>query len=289
MGHVAVRVSEKYPEAVRFPFQFTLEQMIHSGFEKRPFVAQLKHLLGASTLLSQVLCGFSNLCSPDMKLKDTLATLKNCVRGPQGTVRSKQVLELIGKLKKEIELNSVESLGGRIHSDYSKKLSSELKELFGLTADTIESKFEGVLLKLYNQVNGKKLSKEPLLLKEYSSFLHSFNMVIGSRLEIRALQFLLHSHLFQSNHHESIEMFGQYGGYHEPDPTRHIKISSFGERVEIFTSIRKPFKVNLIGDNGKSYFWIVKCGEDLRQDQRIQQVRLERGNYLAHIKTMLVF
>ena len=38
-----------------------------------------------------------------------------------------------------------------------------------------------------------------------------------------------------------------------------------------FTSIRKPIKFTVIGDDGKPYPFIAKYGEDLRQDQRIQQ------------------
>ena len=68
----------------------------------------------------------------------------------------------------------------------------------------------------------KKIS---LLLKEYTPFLHSFNM---------------------SNYFEPVEMFGQYGGEieSEPDPARHVKISSFGEIVTSFKSIRRPVKVS---------------------------------------------
>jgi DNA-dependent protein kinase catalytic subunit len=76
-----------------------------------------------------------------------------------------------------------------------------------------------------------------------------------------------------SNYFESVEMFGQYEGNGcVPDPSRHVKISSFGEILTSFQSIRRPIKVTIVGDNGRSYDWIVKYGEDLRQDQRIQQV-----------------
>jgi len=60
----------------------------------------------------------------------------------------------------------------------------------------------------------------------------------------------------------------------EPDPNRHVKISSFVEIVSSFSSIRRPFKLTVVGDNGRSYDWIIKYGEDLRQDQRIQQVSI---------------
>ena len=41
--------------------------------------------------------------------------------------------------------------------------------------------------------------------------------------------------------------------------------------VTPFPSLRNPIKLTAIGDNGKQYHFIAKYGEDLRQDQRIQQ------------------
>ena len=90
------------------------------------------------------------------------------------------------------------------------------------------------------------------LLKEYSPYLYSFNM---------------------ADNFEQVEMFGQFGDTDsEPDPSRHVKISAFGEILTPFSSLRRPVRLTVIGDDGKAYNWIVKYGEDLRQDQRIQQV-----------------
>ena len=45
-------------------------------------------------------------------------------------------------------------------------------------------------------------------------------------------------------------------------------------------------KVTFVGDNGRSYDWIVKYGEDLRQDQRIQQVTY--GYFYRKLKKSLL-
>lgn len=37
-------------------------------------------------------------------------------------------------------------------------------------------------------------------------------------------------------------------------------------------SIRKPIKVTILGMNTKEYPFLIKFGEDLRQDQRIEQL-----------------
>ena len=40
----------------------------------------------------------------------------------------------------------------------------------------------------------------------------------------------------------------------------------------VLTSIRKPKAVVIRGNDEKEYRYLVKCGEDLRQDQRIEQL-----------------
>lgn len=69
-----------------------------------------------------------------------------------------------------------------------------------------------------------------------------------------------------------MEIPGQYGGYQRPRPERHARIMCFQDRVRVFTSLRKPVAVGVVGDDGRAFRFIVKCGEDLRQDQRVQQV-----------------
>jgi DNA-dependent protein kinase catalytic subunit len=58
----------------------------------------------------------------------------------------------------------------------------------------------------------------------------------------------------------------------QPKPEEFIKVAAFGSDVSVFSSIKKPIKITMIGDDGKNYDYIVKCGEDLRQDERIQQI-----------------
>ena len=38
------------------------------------------------------------------------------------------------------------------------------------------------------------------------------------------------------------------------------------------SSLRKPMRITVRGDNEREYMFLVKGGEDLRQDQRVEQV-----------------
>lgn len=70
-----------------------------------------------------------------------------------------------------------------------------------------------------------------------------------------------------------IELPGQYTGNAMPNPSRLLKIVKFNETVTILHSLRKPIRMSAICSDGKSYSFMVKYGEDLRQDERIQQIQ----------------
>lgn len=83
----------------------------------------------------------------------------------------------------------------------------------------------------------------------------------------------------------------------KPDPSTHVRIVSFGEKLLTMSSIRKPKRLTIHGNDEKEYMFLVKVcdsesqllavpshgfvihclvpsqgGEDLRLDQRIEQL-----------------
>ncbi|KAK7575899.1 hypothetical protein V9T40_012185 [Parthenolecanium corni] len=71
---------------------------------------------------------------------------------------------------------------------------------------------------------------------------------------------------------ECIEIPGQYDGFSVPVPEKHAKMHSFHKRVKVQMSKQKPIKVKIIGNDAKKYAYLVKFEDDMRQDQRIQQI-----------------
>lgn len=81
------------------------------------------------------------------------------------------------------------------------------------------------------------------------------------------------SSFFGNRQLDKIEIPGQYGlSYSDPAKTKFVSIAGFKPQATVFASLRKPVRITMIGDDGKNYDFIVKSGEDLRQDQRVQQV-----------------
>ena len=53
-------------------------------------------------------------------------------------------------------------------------------------------------------------------------------------------------------------------------PEYHVKIESFDERITEMVSIRRPKLLTIRGNDQKDHRFLVKGGEDQRQDQRIE-------------------
>lgn len=70
-----------------------------------------------------------------------------------------------------------------------------------------------------------------------------------------------------------LELPGQYDGNHEPIPDLNVKISYFLPEIMIIqSSLRKPKRLSIFGSDEKIYHLLLKGGEDLRLDERIQQL-----------------
>lgn len=71
---------------------------------------------------------------------------------------------------------------------------------------------------------------------------------------------------------EFLELPGQYTGDINPSTTNPVKVYKLDNKITIYRTLRAPVKITIYGSDGKRYHYLVKHGEDLRQDQRIQQL-----------------
>ncbi|KAJ3092198.1 hypothetical protein HK102_009852 [Quaeritorhiza haematococci] len=99
---------------------------------------------------------------------------------------------------------------------------------------------------------------------------------------------------FQSrDYEEEMEIPGQYSGISKPRPGHHAKIRSFQPQVLVMGSIRRPKRLTIVGSDEQEHFWLVKGGEDLRLDQRVQQMFsimndvMAKNSYCSHHQVYL--
>ena len=141
---------------------------------------------------------------------------------------------------------------GNMRKNFSKSIKTQFASEFGkqgekvttLTDDELKKKFAT----LSKQVADYAKIKRDGNLGEYSPWLKRFKRNLAKDLEIP----------------------GQYNGKFKPMPEYHIKIESFDERVLVLTSLRRPKCLTIRGNDQKEHKFLVKGGEDQRQDQRIE-------------------
>lgn len=81
-----------------------------------------------------------------------------------------------------------------------------------------------------------------------------------------------------------IELPGQYNSNMKPNMDQRLKIIKFHSKVTSMQSLRKPIKLDVLCSDGMSYSFLVKFGEDLRQDERIQQLQSMMFHHLQNDK-----
>uniref|UniRef100_A0A3Q2CEF8 DNA-dependent protein kinase catalytic subunit n=1 Tax=Cyprinodon variegatus TaxID=28743 RepID=A0A3Q2CEF8_CYPVA len=143
------------------------------------------------------------------------------------------------------------------------KFSKELEKLFGPDGNNLfEKRKNKSFLQAVSELGQsmREFQKEPGNLKEYSPWLSGFKSdPFGNELEVP-----------------------QYDGRSKPLPEYHAKITGFDERVKVMSSIRKPKRLIIRGNDERDHPFLVKGGEDLRQDQRIEQLFAVMNILLSH-------
>eukprot|EP00930_Biecheleria_cincta_P034831 TRINITY_DN24017_c0_g1_i1.p1 TRINITY_DN24017_c0_g1~~TRINITY_DN24017_c0_g1_i1.p1 ORF type:complete len:2972 (-),score=592.94 TRINITY_DN24017_c0_g1_i1:290-8146(-) len=71
---------------------------------------------------------------------------------------------------------------------------------------------------------------------------------------------------------DQLEVLGQYRGQERPDPRLHARIMRFDPQVLIMPSKQKPKRLKILGSDEREHWFLVKGGEDVRLDERVEQL-----------------
>ncbi|CAF1029633.1 unnamed protein product [Rotaria sordida] len=85
-----------------------------------------------------------------------------------------------------------------------------------------------------------------------------------------SLTFRQHHRILGTPSIREIEIPGQYTSKKKPLIQHHIKIVGFDEKILVLQSLRLPKRLTIRGHDENDYRFLIKGGEDIRQDQRIQ-------------------
>ncbi|XP_044756993.1 DNA-dependent protein kinase catalytic subunit-like isoform X2 [Coccinella septempunctata] len=237
---IIMRIAENYPQAIMYPYRLSRETFNTDNIYLSGIVERMDSLL-LNEDFDRFLKAVGNVCLPEKKLVHYVDKIRKNIGNSEEleNIRNFILSEFYGE---QIDFNNPKCLYGNVF----KRIRDFKKYFQEFKSDRVLNDMEELSIKLKNM--GKPKS---LLLKDCSPWLANF-----SSTEVQM----------------EFEIPGQYNGKTMPLPQYHIKIYKFHPEVSVMNSLRKPIKFTILGNNTKEYSYLVKFGEDIRQDQRIEQL-----------------
>ncbi|XP_053349394.1 DNA-dependent protein kinase catalytic subunit [Clarias gariepinus] len=253
--HVVKEIADCYPQALIYPFMISSEGYTFEesaiGQRNQEFVKKLKTQLDRGGVFQEFVDALQQLTNPDMLFKDWWEEVKSQLDKP--TMDKKMMKRLYEEMRTSLCNPKAQGIGA-FRRKFSQKFFKDVENLFGSGGSKLyEKRKDKEHIRKIEQLmmDMKGFQKEPGNLKEYSPWLSNFSAdTIRNELEVP----------------------GQYDGRSKPLPEYHAKITGFDERVKVMMSIRRPKRLIVRGNDERDHPFLVKGGEDLRQDQRIEQL-----------------
>ncbi|KAK7506701.1 hypothetical protein BaRGS_00002176 [Batillaria attramentaria] len=277
---ILLRLAQDYPQAVVYPLRISQEGFKFGSTaadkQNKEGVDRLAALLSEERvpLVTRFMSALDQFGQPFQLFKDWADDMKKLLASKRHTPamlkeKYREIYSMLFVVPPTVDDSSstqrsqASSLSapvgmGDFRRKFAEAFRKDVDSLFGKDGQKLVTmsfkEFSGVLRKFQEQFENhkdKRLMVPPTKLSEYCSWMANFNPSQESR---------------------ELEIPGQYDGLKKPMPEYHVKIAGFDERVLVMSSIRKPKRITIRGNDEKEYHYLVKGGEDLRQDQRIEQL-----------------
>ncbi|XP_054711224.1 DNA-dependent protein kinase catalytic subunit-like, partial [Uloborus diversus] len=257
LHQIIENIALTYPNALVYAFHlsstcYNFSKSIE-GQRNEKFVKKIDSILKRDSLTYDFIAALEHLSIPHILFKDFISDyvrLLNIKASKEAvfslfstTVKSLFILEDNGRIP-------VGPLQKEFAEDYKEKflkICGKKGEKLCKPAD--QKTISEELRNLYKEASSK--AKKHINLKLYSTWLSEFQ---------------------SWKYSSEIEIPGQYSGKSKPLLDYHVKISGFDEKVLVLSSITVPRRIIIRGNDEKEYKFLVKTGEDLRQDARIEQL-----------------
>lgn len=270
-------IADSYPQALYFPFNVSKSDFGPVGQDR---TKRLETLLN-----NPVIKGFTraleDLTFPEQRLWKGLAHLKNCLSVGDNKGAQEAFHDLFQDCLDVKAMSNDNRKSGEYNlkfaRDYSKKVLKSLGEngskLNSMDEKSYSEAIKDVMANLAKCQNNLQTGK--ISLSSLSKWMADFD---ESQECIRQGSFLSPSPIYSSifdeeeNSKTSIEIPGINSSFMKPDPSFHVKLVSFGQTLLCLSSKQRPKVLKMRGSDEKDYKFVVKGGEDLRLDQRIEQL-----------------
>ncbi|KAK5898290.1 hypothetical protein CgunFtcFv8_015721 [Champsocephalus gunnari] len=264
--HCIGQIAECYPQALVYALMISREcyqfEDSATGFRQQEFVNRLMSMLDKGEAVKNFVDALQQLTNPDMLFKDWWDYVKNELERP--SFDKKQMANMYDEMLSSLGDRDM-GRHGRFRTRFIKKFSKEVEKLLGPNGSKLfEKRKEKNFVRQVEELASSMRqypNDPPGNLKEYSPLLSRFKA---------------------DTFNNELEIPGQYDGRSKPLPEYHAKITGFDERVKVMSSLRKPKRLIIRGDDERDHPFLVKGGEDLRQDQRIEQLFVVMNILLSH-------
>jgi len=197
------------------------------------------------------------LSEPVHIYKDYAEKIAETLNSKESSAKKIENLKEYSEILFEYLIDPPSDKAGTIFQKFSKKYKKDLKKVFDIS-NLVKTKPKTYLNVFKKQLQTLRSDKEfernetyKTQLKNYSNWLSEYQ---------------------GKNYDKEIEIPGQYDGKNNPRLKKHKMISIFNSNILVLNSLRKPKRLEIIGDDESQHLFLVKGGEDLRLDQRIQQL-----------------
>ncbi|KAI8840789.1 hypothetical protein BJ741DRAFT_561343 [Chytriomyces cf. hyalinus JEL632] len=244
------RIAKRFPNALRYPLSISCEQYSFSSEMSRneQAVEQIKRIVQSDS--------YDRLALELRRLEDPVHVFKDLCDRFESLIGSSLPTKKVAMKQAYAEFKQIcleQRQAGLLIKKFAEKHTTKIATICG-SGDTLDAKKLKELVSYRDKFGAEAESKPGQnLLKSFSVWLDEYqsaNVDAASQLEIP----------------------GQYTGDFDHNPEDHVKISSFDANVLVMSSMRRPKKIVMLGTDEKEYPWLVKGGEDLRLDQRIEQM-----------------
>ncbi|XP_076239081.1 DNA-dependent protein kinase catalytic subunit [Calliopsis andreniformis] len=231
------RIITDYPNAVIYTFRLTVETNPALLNETKTY--KIRQMLYNRPEIDRFLLALQYVVQPELYLQYYLSELiKNLSQGVSTAIDT-----FLNKVYSNTRENKNDPKPGSIFNQIA-AYKSKVKDLEHERPEKIKQEVCQMIQHIRESLSRRK---DKLKLKDYSPWLHEFS-------------------------ERDIEIPGQYSGDGKPMPQYHAKIIKLEPNVKVMQSLRKPIRITMVGNDAKEYHFLVKFGEDLRQDQRLQQL-----------------
>uniref|UniRef100_A0A336M7V8 non-specific serine/threonine protein kinase n=1 Tax=Culicoides sonorensis TaxID=179676 RepID=A0A336M7V8_CULSO len=240
---IVENLAKSYPSALLYPLRFILNNL-EEGVNLRPFLKGILNSL-ETPLMNRFIDEMTLVCLPAVKVKNSIEKLIKILNSNEGEFATAISMEV------EMWLKNCESHG----EDYQ-KYAKYMKNFENLKKYDMKRAKEKIFTALrHMQIEISKVvqrSRNSLSIERLSPWLANYQLTSGT---------------------DSISILGQFVHLKsKPHPDEHAKIVKIDPNLIVLTSLRRPIKIKFHGSDGREYAFLTKYGEDLRQDQRIQQL-----------------